>query len=398
MYSHPKKGPAASSLASVFGVYAGAGNADGAAQVAAAIGVQPAYAMDFLDPASWQTLTNPSWVLSRWAGRGYKMVWGIPMLPDSGASLAVGATGAYDQYFRTIAQTLVGAGQGGSIIRLGWEFNGDWFPWAANGQPTQFVSYFRHIVTAMRGVTGASFQFEWNPTRGPQTTGNLEAYYPGNSYVDIIALDVYDTEWANYPGAQAEFNYMETQPYGLDWLANFAAANGKPIAFLEWGLGWGPSARGSGPVSEAGTQVSGGDDPTFINDMATWIATHNVVEANFWDYGTSTVADGQNPLTLSALAADFGVNSALGRASARLNRPIVGIATAPDGGGYWEAAADGGVYAFGDAGFHGSMGSQALGQPVVGIAATPDGGGYWEVASDGGLFAFGNAVFHGSMG
>jgi hypothetical protein len=33
---------------------------------------------------------------------------------------------------------------------------------------------------------------------------------------------------------------------------------------------------------------------------------------------------------------------------------------------------------------------------VVGIAATPDGGGYWEVASDGGIFAFGDAPFQGS--
>ena len=29
--------------------------------------------------------------------------------------------------------------------------------------------------------------------------------------------------------------------------------------------------------------------------------------------------------------------------------------------------------------------------PIVGMAATPDGGGYWEVASDGGIFAFGDS-------
>ena len=32
------------------------------------------------------------------------------------------------------------------------------------------------------------------------------------------------------------------------------------------------------------------------------------------------------------------------------------------------------------------------------MAATPDGGGYWLVASDGGIFAFGDAGFHGSAG
>ena len=51
-----------------------------------------------------------------------------------------------------------------------------------------------------------------------------------------------------------------------------------------------------------------------------------------------------------------------------LNAPIVGIAGAPDGQGYWLAAADGGVFNFGSAGFYNSMGGQRLNAPVVGIA------------------------------
>ena len=117
------------------------------------------------------------------------------------------------------------------------------------------------------------------------------------------------------------------------------------------------------------------------------------------------------------------------------------MAATADGGGYWEVAADGGIFAFGDATFYGSMGGQPLdaahrghgrhrrrgrllggglrrrdlrlrrrhastapwaasrsNAPIVGIAATADGGGYWEVASDGGIFAFGDATFYGSMG
>ncbi len=81
-----------------------------------------------------------------------------------------------------------------------------------------------------------------------------------------------------------------------------------------------------------------------------------------------------------------------------LNQPIVGMAATPDDGGYWEVAADGGIFSFGDATFHGSMGGIPLNQPIVGMAATPDGGGYWEVAADGGIFSFGDATFHGSMG
>ncbi len=81
-----------------------------------------------------------------------------------------------------------------------------------------------------------------------------------------------------------------------------------------------------------------------------------------------------------------------------LNAPIVGMAATPSGNGYWEVASDGGIFSFGDAAFHGSMGGTALNAPIVGMAATPSGNGYWEVASDGGIFSFGDAAFHGSMG
>jgi hypothetical protein len=85
-------------------------------------------------------------------------------------------------------------------------------------------------------------------------------------------------------------------------------------------------------------------------------------------------------------------------AGVTLNAPIVQIVAAPDGHGYWLVAADGGVFAFGSAGFHGSTGGLTLNAPIVGLAATTDGGGYWLVGSDGGVFAYGDAVFQGSMG
>ena len=121
-----------------------------------------------------------------------------------------------------------------------------------------------------------------------------------------------------------------------------------------------------------------------------------------------------------------------------LAAPLVGMASTPDGKGYWLVAADGGVFTYGDAGFFGSKGGSGLqapivgmaptptangywlvtnignvypfgdatqyggpgrlNAPVVGIAATPTGKGYWLVAADGGVFSFGDAPFYGSMG
>ena len=81
----------------------------------------------------------------------------------------------------------------------------------------------------------------------------------------------------------------------------------------------------------------------------------------------------------------FGAATAVpGETLHNLAAPIVGMAATPDGLGYWAVAADGGIFAYGDAGFDGSTGGLHLNAPVVGMAATPSGHGYWLVASDGG--------------
>ncbi|MGH2687867.1 MAG: Ig-like domain-containing protein, partial [Actinomycetota bacterium] len=82
----------------------------------------------------------------------------------------------------------------------------------------------------------------------------------------------------------------------------------------------------------------------------------------------------------------------------RLARPIVGMASTPSGQGYWMVASDGGMFAFGDAQFYGSTGNILLNSPIVGMSPTATGQGYWLVAADGGIFSFGDAVFHGSTG
>ena len=59
---------------------------------------------------------------------------------------------------------------------------------------------------------------------------------------------------------------------------------------------------------------------------------------------------------------------------------------------------DGGVFAFGDAGFVGSLpGLNVHVNNIVGAVPTSDGKGYWMVGRDGGVFAFGDAGFVGSL-
>ena len=120
--------------------------------------------------------------------------------------------------------------------------------------------------------------------------------------------------------------------------------------------------------------------------------------------GSSTCASGGPTAGYDEVAADGGI-FAFGdagyygsTATLPLNAPVVGLARTPDDRGYWLVAADGGIFSFGDAGFHGSTGALRLNKPIVGMASTTDGDGYWLVAADGGIFAFGDAGFHGSTG
>jgi hypothetical protein len=81
-----------------------------------------------------------------------------------------------------------------------------------------------------------------------------------------------------------------------------------------------------------------------------------------------------------------------------INAPITGAEATPSGNGYWELGRDGGIFSFGDAAFSGSTGAIHLNKPVIGMERTPSGHGYWLVASDGGIFSFGDAHFYGSTG
>jgi len=76
--------------------------------------------------------------------------------------------------------------------------------------------------------------------------------------------------------------------------------------------------------------------------------------------------------------------------SAYASNAKVGIASTPDGAGYWLVQPDGGVITHGDAGFRGSMGGQTLNKPMVALVRTATGLGYWEVGADGGEFTFPN--------
>jgi hypothetical protein len=278
------------------------------------------YAQDFIDATDWSHISDP-WQLPNWKGNPFTMVWGVPMLPCGGPSTQCAtkvsdynevAGGGADGYFKTLAKNLVSAGFGSSYIRLGWEFNASWMGWSVcnldgsglTSWAGDFVPAFRNIVTSMRSVSGANFKFIWNPLESSNAScpnGNLEKFYPGDGYVDVVALDTYDgvgqvtgtdsARWADLVNgvngghwtsvAPAAISGQKFKGYGLTWLAAFGKEHSKLVGIPEWGL------------DTPGQQAGGGDDAYFVTQMANWIKANATGPEIFWNYG-----DGNTPLDI----------------------------------------------------------------------------------------------------
>ena len=113
----------------------------------------------------------------------------------------------------------------------------------------------------MRSVSGANFKFIWNPIDSSSSSCpgvHLENLYPGDNYVDVVALDVYDgigtkissdaTRFTDLLNGVGSGGYVAVSPdaingqsftgegYGLKWLAAFGKEHNKEISLPEWGL------------------------------------------------------------------------------------------------------------------------------------------------------------------
>ena len=84
------------------------------------------------------------------------------------------------------------------------------------------------------------------------------------------------------------------------------------------------------------------------------------------------------------------------RCTSASTAPIVAIAAAPVGEGYWLVPANGAIYSYGTAAFCGSLVHRRLPSPIVGFSASPDDGGYRLVAANGSVYGFGDVNAHGS--
>jgi hypothetical protein len=203
------------------------------------------------------------------------------------SALAAAAGGDYNSRFYDLGKLLVKDGLDATIIDLGREMNGSWYEWserrAPSTEPDAYSRAWRQIVTTMRAVPGQHFKFLW--TLYPTGTSAADSW-PGSAYVDYIGTDIFD--W--YGGSKGTYLHtasgaldhegkwqqiLTTAPGGLNWMAAFSRATGKPIIIPEWGLDF--------------HTFGGQDDPLFITNMMAWMKAHHAIGL-YWAGGHVTPA------------------------------------------------------------------------------------------------------------
>ena len=242
-------------------------------------------ATQYPERMTWQAIHDSYWHLATYTGFDGILVYGLPMLPDKGRDdFGTIVQGEHDWVYRKVARDLVREGRGRSIVRIGWEANGDWFRWdATNRTADQYVAAFRHIVAVLHSVApDLVIDFDIScgvPLRGQHDRmAALTRLYPGDDAVDIVGCDTYD--WHNTKAQdEASWRALIRPPdeVGIADVADFARAHGKGLSIPEWGLA---------SPAEGGL----GDNPFYVEKMRSFFEANAdvlVLESYFSEPDTS---------------------------------------------------------------------------------------------------------------
>ena len=141
-----------------------------------------------------------------------------------------------------------------------------------------YINAFRHVAKIFKAAS-PGFLIDWCVNFGPNNVP-ADEIYPGDDVVDVIGMDIYDTNPQSRTDPNASWqNYLNSR-YGLRWHKQFAASHHKPMSYPEWGVG------------------QEGDNPTFVTGMANWIKNNNVLYNDYWNTNSAypgMISDGQYP-------------------------------------------------------------------------------------------------------
>ena len=133
------------------------------------------------------------------------------------------AAGDYDGFLHDSA---VAARRWGRrlLLRPFSEMNGRWMPWGvgAHGNTAQeFVAAWRHIVAVFRAAHATNVQFVFSPNVISPNSPDFTGMYPGDRYVDRVALDGYN--WGTSVPVQRWRSFREIFAHSYGVLARLTS-------------------------------------------------------------------------------------------------------------------------------------------------------------------------------
>jgi len=172
------------------------------------------------------------------------------------------AQGRYDRYIETWADRLkiFLSGPDGvfgsrddrrAYLRMAHEMNGDWYRWGApmgRNRPADYIAMWKRVrgIFDAKGLDPAHVQWMWCVNHTDNGGFAAEAYYPGDEYVDWVAVDGYnwgETEsWSDWTPPPGVYDAM---------IRRLRALTGKPLAIPEYAT---TSVTASGPDVGAKSQ------------------------------------------------------------------------------------------------------------------------------------------------
>ena len=246
--------------------------------------------------------TNPKYGYTSWVAADpqvRQLVLGVNLIPRNLSNLnnplkweQSCAAGNFNSYATQLGRTLVHAGLQNSIIRLGPEMNGKWEPdYVGNTTQEQrlWANCFANEVSGLRQALGEHFLIDWNPNACVENIP-FPHFYPGNSYVDILGLDLFNVSCVA-PKASYTFRQLANEPESLTIFQRFAKLTGKPMSIPEWGYLQSPAK----------------DDPGYFTGIGSTFAKGNFAFESYFDYQTPhPVLGPKTPLSLAAFQRWFG--------------------------------------------------------------------------------------------
>lgn len=154
-------------------------------------------------------------------------------------SLTSITTGKHDSYIRSWAYGLRDVP---SVVYLRpmHEMNGNWYPWAGNvngNTATDYIAAWRHMHDVFDQGGVDNVRWVWSPYALDVPIDNrLEAYYPGDEYVDVLALDAYN--WGtggSHSGDHSEARWQDVDALLSDPYRRLTELGYKPVWLAEVG-------------------------------------------------------------------------------------------------------------------------------------------------------------------